>query len=75
LVEIHIYGKLRRYAGDPQRGSDQVVRLEPRPVETLASLLAAVAIPVEEIHVSSATQDCVRTAMEWTAIRRCVYSP
>ena len=50
MVEIHVYGKLRRYAGDPQRKHNSVVMLEPRPGETITSVLAHVGVPVDEIQ-------------------------
>jgi hypothetical protein len=50
MVEIHVYGKLRRYVKDPQRSHNSVITLEPRPEETIASLLGHVGIPVDEIN-------------------------
>ena len=40
MVEIRIYGKLRRYAPDIPIGSDRVIRVFPEPNETLEVLLA-----------------------------------
>jgi hypothetical protein len=52
VLEIHLYGNLRRYAGDYRPGRGIVLRLEPRANETLASLLEQAGIPVSEIaHV------------------------
>ena len=50
MVEIHLYGKLRHYGGDPRSISDGAILLEPRPFETITSLLARVGVPVEEIN-------------------------
>ncbi len=50
MVEIHLYGKLRCYAQVPLPAHDTVMVLEPRPGETIASLLANVGIPVDEIN-------------------------
>ncbi len=48
MVEIHLYGKLRRRAQDTRVG--QVMKVEPQPDETIASLLTRVGIPVDEIY-------------------------
>jgi uncharacterized protein YbcC (UPF0753/DUF2309 family) len=50
MVEIRIYGKLRRYARDIPADSDEVIRLTPEPDETLDQLLARLEIPVDEIY-------------------------
>ena len=50
MVEIHLYGKLRRYNGNTKAGHDSVLMLDPRPGETIATLLAGEGIPVEEIN-------------------------
>jgi len=50
MVEIRIYGKLRRFAQDIPTDSDNVIRLSPEPDETLDQLLARLDIPVEEIY-------------------------
>ena len=50
MIEIHVYGKLRRYAKNGRCGRDCVVTLAPRQDETIASLLGQVGIPVEEIN-------------------------
>jgi hypothetical protein len=49
VLEIHLYGNLRRYAGGYRPGQGIVLRLEPRPDETLASLLEQAGIPTGEI--------------------------
>lgn len=50
MVEVHLYGKLRRYNGGIKAGQDSVLMLDPSPGETIATLLAGEGIPVEEIH-------------------------
>ncbi len=50
MVEVHLYGNLRRYAqnGDSSRGS--VLRMEPRADETVDTLLTRMEIPLDKIH-------------------------
>jgi hypothetical protein len=50
MVEIHVYGKLRRYATNGQSARSSVIVLELDMRETLISLLARAGIPVEEIN-------------------------
>jgi hypothetical protein len=50
MVEIRIYGKLRRFAQDIPTDSDNVIRLSPEPGETLDRLLARLDIPVNEVY-------------------------
>ena len=50
MVEIRIYGKLRRYAPDIPTESDRVIRVSPEPNETLEALLTRLNIPVEKIY-------------------------
>lgn len=50
LVEIHVYGKLRRYVTQKRAGQDNVIRFSPEPDDTIASILEKVGIPVEEIY-------------------------
>ena len=45
-----LYGQLRRYAKQARPGSDCAIVLEPGPGETIASLLAQMGIPVDEIN-------------------------
>jgi len=49
-MEIHLYGKLRRYAKEARSASDCVIALEPRPDETITSLLECMRIPLDEIN-------------------------
>jgi hypothetical protein len=50
MVEVRIYGKLRRYASDIPTDSDNVIRVSPEPDETLEALLTRLNIPVEKIY-------------------------
>jgi len=51
-MEIHLYGSLRRHAPDPRPDRDSVVRLEPRPGETVGTVLEQLFIaPTEVYHV------------------------
>ena len=47
MVEIRLYGKLRRYAKDQP---DYIIRVLPEPNETLRILLDRLAMPLEEIY-------------------------
>ena len=50
MLEIHLYGSLRRYAQESRPGQDCVIALESSLNETMASLLARMGIPVDEIN-------------------------
>jgi hypothetical protein len=50
MIEIHLYGRLRRYADDPRPDRQSVVRLQPQPDETLGTLLARLSIPTAEVY-------------------------
>ncbi len=50
MVEIRIYGKLRRYEQDIPTDSDNVIRITPDSDETLDMLLTRLGIPLEEIY-------------------------
>ncbi len=50
MTEIHLYGKLRRYAQDIQTDCGNVIRVSPGADETLEMLLARLEIPVDEIY-------------------------
>jgi hypothetical protein len=47
MVEIRLYGKLRRYAKD---NPDSIIRVPPEADETLEVLLNRLGIPLEEIY-------------------------
>lgn len=50
MVEIHVYGKLRRFVKDARTDHQSILVLEPHPDETIALLLAQAGIPVDEIN-------------------------
>lgn len=50
MVEIHLYGKLRRFAAESRRDHGNVIKVTPQPEETLEQLLARVGVPLDEIH-------------------------
>ena len=50
MAEIHLYGKLRRYAQDNQSEHGNVIRVSPGADESLEMLLARLEIPVDEIY-------------------------
>lgn len=50
MVEIHLYGKLRRYLKESQPGHGHVLNVAPQPEETLDRLLARLEIPLDEIY-------------------------
>ena len=47
MAEIHLYGKLRRYAKD---NPDSIIRVAPESNETLDILLKRLGIPLKEIY-------------------------
>jgi len=49
MVEVHLYGSLRRYAADPRPDRESVVRLAPQPGEAVGTLLERLGIPPAEI--------------------------
>jgi hypothetical protein len=50
MAEIHLYGKLRRYASDHQSRRGNVLLVSPGLDETLETLFASLEIPVDEIY-------------------------
>jgi len=49
MIEIHLYGNLRRYAPNPRPDQESVVQLTPTPEETIGTLLKRLSIPPAEI--------------------------
>ena len=49
-VEIHLYGKLRRYKKESTGIRDNAITLTSGPDETIASLLSHAAVPSEEVY-------------------------
>ncbi len=50
MVEIHVYGKLRRYVKESEALQGNVMKVAPKSDETLEQLLARVGIPLDEIY-------------------------
>ncbi|HSR34713.1 MAG TPA: hypothetical protein VLY63_29435 [Anaerolineae bacterium] len=50
MVEIHLYGKLRRHAKDCRPAEDCVIMYVDASGDTLASVLTQAGIPVDEIN-------------------------
>ena len=50
MVEIRVYGKLRKVAQDVPTGDDDVIRVSPEPGETLDNRLPRIGIPLKEIY-------------------------
>ncbi len=52
MVEVHLYGQLRRYAADPRPDRESMVRLDARSGETVGTLLERLGIlPAEVGHI------------------------
>ena len=50
MVEIHLYGKLRRYGHQIRPGENCVLALKAGQGETVSSLLARTGIPLDEVN-------------------------
>jgi hypothetical protein len=50
MVEIHLFGKLRRYAKDTDAVKDYVIKMSPAVDETVESILARAGVPAEDIY-------------------------
>ena len=50
MIEIHLYGKLRRYAPEATSEQGTVLKIEPDSGETLNDLLDRLGIPHEELY-------------------------
>ena len=50
MVEIHVYGKLRRYLKDKKDSQDSVIHISPATGETVASILDQLGIPVDDVY-------------------------
>jgi hypothetical protein len=50
MMEIHLYGHLRRYVSDPRPDRESVARLEPQPEETVRTALERLGISPDEIY-------------------------
>lgn len=50
MIELHLYGRLRRYAPESRPDRESVIRLASRPEETVGTALARAGIDQGEIH-------------------------
>jgi hypothetical protein len=50
MVDIRLFGKLRRFIKEPEAGHANIIRVAPQPEETLQQLLARIGIPIDEIY-------------------------
>ena len=50
MVEIHLYGSLRRYAPDPRPDRESVARLDPQSEETVGTALERLGISPDGIY-------------------------
>ncbi len=52
MIEVYLYGRLRRFAPEPRADREAVVRLEVQPGETVGSVLERLGIGLDEVaHV------------------------
>ncbi len=49
VIEVHLYGKLRRFAEDPDPKSDSIVQVPVTKGDTIGQVLARIGIPLEEV--------------------------
>ena len=50
MVEVHLYGSLRRHAPDPRPDRESVVRLELQPGDTVKTTLERLSISPAEVY-------------------------
>jgi hypothetical protein len=50
MVEIRVFGKLRRYITEPEAEGGNLLKVTPQSQETLQHLLARIGIPLDEIY-------------------------
>jgi len=50
MVEIRLFGKLRRFLEEPEAGHDNLIKIELQPEEKLEQLLYRIGVPLAEIH-------------------------
>ncbi|MBM4464087.1 MAG: hypothetical protein FJ014_00720 [Chloroflexi bacterium] len=49
MIEIHLYGKLRRFANEQHPASDSIVYVPGQEGDTIQRLLERLGIPIEEV--------------------------
>jgi hypothetical protein len=50
MIEVHLYGKLRRYAPASRASGESVVQLKPQPEETVATVLERIGIAPRDVY-------------------------
>ena len=50
MIEIHLYGKLRRFAPDKSAAGNSILQVASQKNETLESLLDRIGIEADELH-------------------------
>jgi len=50
VIQVYLYGSLRRYAPDPRPDRDSVVRLEARENDTVTTALERLGIPPADVY-------------------------
>jgi len=49
VIEVHLYGKLRRFAEDPDPTSETIVWVEAGSTETIGRILKRIGVPLDEV--------------------------
>ena len=49
MIEVHLYGKLRRFAEDPSPNGDSIILVPAREGENIGEIVDRVGIPREEL--------------------------
>ena len=78
MIDVHLFGKLRAYAGDADTAPGCVVRRKPRPDETVASLLDVLGISPDEVFTVFVNHKLLaarNTMAHWLGYRQVRESP
>lgn len=73
MVEVRLYGKLRRFGPDPRGDREAVIRLEVHPDETVGQVLERIGIPqveVAHIFLNGALLTTCNSMAPWLRYRR-----
>ena len=49
MIDVHLYGKLRRFTGDSNPRKEAVLRMEAREGETISDIIMRIGVPPEEL--------------------------
>jgi hypothetical protein len=49
MIEVHVYGRLRRHAPDARASGESMIHLEPRAKETVGTVLGRIGIAPDEV--------------------------